>query len=316
MEILDLTDANIWVTGSNGFLGSQLSEYLVRKNARVCGISRMVEKSNQPNKTAAYTMNADISKDSLNALHKIQGSPDLVFHLAGGASVGRSVADPSKDFVDSVFATEALLSWLGTHTTAKVVFSSSAAVYGQGSQNTISETQILAPVSPYGWHKKITEDLLHKHSQISDIQNVIIRIFSVFGPGLMKQLFWDIHQRLKKGTTSLEFSGTGKEIRDWIYISDLIEVIVQLALDPNATGETINVGTGNGTTVETAINSFLKAMNNSSTYAFSGQPIKGDPFSLVADISKMQSFYSPTFTDFAEAIKETAIWYANQEGTR
>ena len=107
---------------------------------------------------------------------------------------------------------------------SQLVIPSSAAVYGQKNEKSISVHDVLNPVSPYGNHKRICETLSKFYSNYYKLRISIIRLFSLYGPGLKKQLLWDACNKIYSGDQI--YSGTGLEKRDWIYIEDAINLIL------------------------------------------------------------------------------------------
>ena len=126
-----------------------------------------------------------------------KGLPDLVFHLAGGSAVGPSLNAPFEDFMRTTGTTARLLEWLRTHSPrSKLIVASSAAVYGDTHGAPADETRPPSPVSPYGFHKLMMEQLCQEYSQVFGLETAVLRMFSVYGEGLRKQLLWDCGVKL------------------------------------------------------------------------------------------------------------------------
>ena len=106
---------------------------------------------------------------------------------------------------------------------------SSAAVYGSPSSLPITEQSDIKPISPYGWHKYLSEILCKKYFSLYKMQTISLRVFAVYGERLTKQLFWDIYEKIQK-SNDITLFGTGNESRDFINIKDLvlaIELVVE-----------------------------------------------------------------------------------------
>jgi UDP-glucose 4-epimerase len=125
---------NVWITGARGFIGRYLARHLHALGCSVSGIGH----GGWPVREAAqwgvsYWMNGEISSSNLGQMYSSVGRPDVVFHLAGGASVGAAVANPHEDFTRTVVSTAELLEWLRQYSQeTRIVAVSSAAVYGSG----------------------------------------------------------------------------------------------------------------------------------------------------------------------------------------
>jgi dTDP-glucose 4,6-dehydratase/UDP-glucose 4-epimerase len=189
----------------------------------------------------------------------------------------------------------------------KFISFSSAAVYGNPETLPIDESFLLNPISPYGWHKLYTEKLCQEYWRLHGVKTVSLRIFSVYGEYLRKQLFWDIYQKTLK-SDHVELFGTGNETRDFIYIRDLMEVLSSVIGAAAFEGEPLNVASGVETTIYTAATSFCRAINPKITISFNGQTKPGDPLKWRADIRKLRALgFTPRFS-FDEGIQQVAQW--------
>src|SRR5262249_35777614 len=153
-----------------------------------------------------------------------------VVHAAGSGSVGSSFTAPLRDFERGVATTATLLDILRrVAPKAMVVIPSSAAVYGTQPEGKIAEDAPLAPISPYGAHK-LAAELICRQAHFNFGQPVtVLRLFSLYGPGLRKQLLWDLAARLRAQPARILLGGTGTETRDLLFIDDAVELIWRVA---------------------------------------------------------------------------------------
>src|SRR5206468_9707518 len=122
-----------------------------------------------------------------------------------------------------------LLEWLrGSAPESLVIVASSAAVYGAGHGGPIPEDAAVAPMSPYGQHKLMMEQLCQSYAVTFGLRSTVARLFSVYGPHLRKQLLWDICIRLQRGERALVMDGTGAEVRDWIDVRDVARLFAKI----------------------------------------------------------------------------------------
>jgi dTDP-glucose 4,6-dehydratase/UDP-glucose 4-epimerase len=162
---------------------------------------------------------------------------------------------------------------------------SSAAVYGNPQTLPIHETHPLAPVSPYGIHKMMAEQICEEFYRFWNVKTCCIRIFSAYGPGLKKQLLWDISQKLKdEGPLSL--FGTGRETRDFIHIDDLVNLIDVVIRKAQFQGDFINAANGVETSIREIAECMVDEIAPGREIIFSQSNRRGDPLNWVADISK------------------------------
>jgi UDP-glucose 4-epimerase len=214
-----------------------------------------------------------------------------VYHLAGGSSVAAAIANPREDFMRTVASTMELVEWIRRDAPrTRLVAISSAAVYGNAHVGPITEQAAIEPISPYGHHKLMMEGICRSHGRCFGVSSVLARPFSVYGPGLTKQLPWDLSTRLASGERVITLGGTGRELRDWTHVLDLVQCLERLAGVACPEVPAFNIGTGIGTPVTQVANWLADAFARRTGRApadirFSGAVRPGDPTSLVADVS-------------------------------
>jgi UDP-glucose 4-epimerase len=142
----------IWITGGKGFIGRHLARLISGRGNRVFGIGHGLWPAEEAGKWGyANWCNGEIEAANLSQLAQVSGLPDIVYHLAGGSSVGASFQNPYEDFCRSVESTSRLLEWLRLSAPdVRIVSVSSAAVYGAGHAEAIAESTVISPYSPYG----------------------------------------------------------------------------------------------------------------------------------------------------------------------
>jgi UDP-glucose 4-epimerase len=304
----------IWVTGAKGFIGKHLCTYLSKQGNLVLGLGHGA----WPSEIAigsgiSHWVNGEIEDSNLWQLIEQSGNPDLIYHLAGGSSVGVSLQSPTEDFRRTVTSTAALLEWIRIHSPqTKLVVSSSAAVYGNSQISHIPEEGNYTPYSPYGFHKRSAELLCESYVQSFGLQIAIVRLFSIYGPGLYKQLLWDLCSRLNHLPNKLEMNGTGEELRDWLYIEDAARILVTVAGDITENLSIINGGTGKGICVRDVVNLTCQAWHISPEITFSGQSRPGDPMTLVANIDKLDRLGFKPQHNLSEGINKYVNWFQSQ----
>lgn len=301
---------NIWITGAHGFIGRHLARHLQDRGHTVCGIGHGAwPQEKARNWGLNYWLNGEIDASNLGDLAARQGLPDTVFHLAGGSSVGLSMQHPLEDFRRSVDTSARLFEWVrvnALHT--KVVCVSSAAVYGTDHSGPIPETTPLSPSSPYGCHKAMMEMLCQSNILNYGMRIAIVRLFSVYGAGLEKQLLWDLCTKLRGSPVVVTLGGTGQELRDWIHISDVVRLLESLTTNQNST-LVLNGGTGEGVPVQGITKLVCSSWGQKARIEFSGQQRPGDPNVLVADVSLSRKFgFSPS-TSLGDGIEQVVSWF-------
>jgi len=293
----------ILVTGGCGFIGRNLIGRFLHLDKEVVSIGGS-ERNGDEVRGCRYIYGR-ISRELLSA---VDFTPEIVFHLAGGASVGQSIADPIQDFTKTVLSSVVLLEYLRrNYPMAQLVYVSSAAIYGDASRRVASHDVACHPVSPYGVHKRMVESLLVDYARMYSTQSVIVRPFSVYGPGLQKQLLWDALKKAEQG--SFEFFGSGRELRDWIYIADLVECLVRISAYAGRDVPIFNAGTRHGISVREILTTLYDVAKINRAPVFLGRIKEGDPERLVADDSA-EAVVGPVFkTPLLRGLQEYVEWY-------
>lgn len=309
--------SNILITGAQGFIGKHLARLLARQGHRVSGLGHGI----WPDAQAAswgisHWVSGDVQSDNLRLLQQESGTPDVVYHLAGGSSVGVAIANPREDFFRTVATTAELLDWLRVDAPdAKLVAVSSAAVYGAGHEGMIAEDVVLNPYSPYGHHKRVMEELCRSYAATYGIQVCIARLFSVFGAELKKQLLWDLCTKLAAGNAPIMLGGTGRELRDWTEIRDVVRALDLISVHASSEVAVFNVGTGIATSVAAIaaeISSHWTMDEPARTLQFSGQSRAGDPFSLVGNPARLNGLRFSSDILLNDGLSDYVDWFKAQ----
>lgn len=297
----------ILVTGAYGFLGRHIARRFANEGFYVVGIGHGKWNFAEHSLFGIQKwFEADITLDSLTAAGDYF---DAIIHCAGGASVSYSISNTINDFAKTVDSTMAVLEYIRhSKKSIKLVYASSAAVYGENNGNPIAETDERNPVSPYGVHKKIAEDLCLSYSNNYGVDICIVRFFSIYGPGLTKQLLWDASNKLLGFENEAVFFGTGEELRDWIYIDDAVSLVFELTTTLNAP-TVCNCGSGKAVVVADVLNILKEAICSNKKINFNGIVKKGDPCCYLADIGRALSLsWKPSYA-INEGIHIYADWY-------
>ena len=294
------------VTGAHGFIGRHVARHLAAGGAEVTGIGHGDWMSKQWQSWGiANWINTDIKLQPLLASGV---APDTVIHCAGSGSVGFANEKPHDDFLRNVATTAAVLEFMRQRVPdASLVLTSSAAVYGYAARLPIAETAETEPVSIYGAHKLIAEQLCTLNARLFGTRVAIVRLFSVYGSGLRKQLLWDACGKIQRG--ELAFAGTGQEQRDWLHVSDAAGLLALAAENASAICPVVNGGTGVGTRVEEIVKRVSALSGKAMTPTFSGTRRPGDPPGQVADISRARSWnWSPNMS-CEDGVAEYVRWF-------
>jgi UDP-glucose 4-epimerase len=297
----------VLVTGGAGFLGQSVAHEYAHRGWDVTGIGHTFWSRNEACR-AGYTTWFSASVNTAN-LAAITTTFDVVVHCAASGSVAYSLTNPLDAFQRTVQTTAEVLDYCrGMPKMPIVVYPSSAAVYGAAPDEALSETSPSNPASPYGYHKRMTEDLLASYARHGGPRAAVLRFFSIYGPGLNKQLLWDASKKLTIGETTASFWGTGGETRDWIHVSDAARLIVAAA-QLEAPFTVLNGGSGQRTTVLDSLTLLREQLGSSTAIDFNGAVRAGDPQYYLADISRALAIGWLPQVSLREGFKEYATWF-------
>ena len=293
---------NILIAGSKGFIGSHLVNHFKKENL-VIGCDIRPDKDKQDKN---FNLIQSISDYEIILGEK---QFDLFINASGSAGVGFSIEYPEKDYELNTSNVEAMLLAVKNHSPqTKFINFSSAAVYGNLKHLPVKETDEVLPLSPYGKHKLEAEKILKKFHDQWGLKSCSLRIFSAYGPGLHKQLFWDIYQKSLQ-TKNITLYGTGAETRDFIFIYDLVRAIEIVSQKSKMEGEVINVASGNETNIRLASEKFVSFLGNNFSVQFNKEEKEGDPKNWVADITLLKSMGFVTSVSTDEGLQKVAQSY-------
>jgi len=301
----------VLITGVNGFIGSHMARRLGR-DYKVVGLG--ASSVDTRGLCQHYVQMMLPHPDFIQVLAQYQ--PECCLHFAGSASVGTSFAHPGVDFQSGPAAVFQILDALRQNQDngkpCLFLFPSSAAVYGNPTKLPVAESDPINPISPYGYHKSISEKLIEEFHTIYEVPYLVLRIFSCYGPGLRKQLLWDLCRKIDSGT--VELYGTGEETRDYIHVKDLAE-LVAVILRKDIRNTVLNVGNGREVSTRTVADSMLRAMGREDLRpVFRGQGKTGDPLRWCCDCTKLHNLahIKSEYADIDTGIAQYAQWYKKE----
>lgn len=295
----------ILILGSKGFIESHCVNYFAQNN-------NVLECDIIPDYNNNKYVKIDASNSDFNKLFLNQ-SFDICINCSGAANVADSYIHPLSDYLLNTCNVAKILDAIRLHNSnCKFVNLSSAAVYGNPLSLPVHENIALQPLSNYGYHKKYAEEICNQYWNIYGIKSTTLRIFSAYGIGLKKQIFWDTFKKTSN-STEITLFGTGNETRDYIYIDDLMKSIALIIENEAFEGSVYNVSSGIQTTIKEATMILLKNLDWKGELNFNRENRIGDPIHWHADITKLKKLgFSPSFT-MNQGLKEVAEWMKKTE---
>lgn len=273
----------VLITGSGGFIGHYLAKHFFQRGCRVIGCDRAPRQSHLVSCLHEY-FSLDVTDES--AIQNVirSSNPDYCIHAAGRSSVGESMTNPEEDFLCGPLATFTLLNAIRRHAPrCKTVFLSSAAVYGNPVALPVDEKHPVNPLSAYGFHKWQSELICREFASLYGVQTASGRIFSAYGPGLKRQVVWDITRKML-ASDHIQLFGTGGESRDFIHIDDIVHAVALIIERASFHGEAYNIASGVETTIRELAEMIRDHVNKDITILFDGNNPIGNPNNWRADI--------------------------------
>lgn len=292
------------ITGSNGFIGSHTAKHLLNAGYQVIG----VDIGSTSNVLGVEYKQLNLLSDDIDELLD-EYSPYALIHCAGMADVNYSMQHPDSDFFMNVMMTRKILYAVKEKKTSmRMLYMSSAGVYGNPQKLPIEENAERRSISPYALHKTIVEDICEYFNRQYSLDIRVLRIFSAYGNGLKKQIFWDMGQKIKN-TGKLSLFGSGNETRDFIHIDDLTSVISLILEAEQEKNAVYNVANGKEVSIRQVAELFCDTLGKPrEIISFSNENREGNPSNWCADISKVKKLGYVSQVTLSEGIRKYAEW--------
>ncbi len=309
----------VLVTGGAGFIGSHLVDHLVALGCKVRAIDDLSD--GLAENLAEAMDHIEFREGSITdapLLDALMPGCDVVFHLSANASVPRSSENPAYDFERNMAGTFAVLESMRRHGAGRLIFASSAAVYGepQTEDGRMSEDHPFVPKSPYGGTKLAGEFMIDAYTRCYDMDHRRVRIFNTFGPRQRKYVMFDLLEKLRRDPKNLEVMGTGEQKRDYNYVADTVLALMTVAAHPEARGNVYNIAGGRPVSIRDLVEKIIDTTGIARpeiTYTMQSWP--GDVMSMVADTSRIETEldYKPA-VGLEDGLKNLRDWHRELYG--
>jgi len=259
----EIKDNRILITGGAGFVGSHLADRLAPENDVTVLDNLLTGKLENlaKSKDKIRFVQGDI-RDAKTVKDIISGGIDIIFHLAACTSVMGSIADPLLDMDTNVRGTLTVLEACRNSKIKRLVYTSSAAAYGDVKKLPVDEDAPLNPASPYAVSKMTAEKYCVAYQKVYGVPAAVVRCFNIYGPrqstGAYANAISIFLGNIKRGEP-LTIYGDGKQTRDLIYIDDTVAGCLSAATNPGAEGGVFNIASGTATSVNRLVKIILKA---------------------------------------------------------
>ena len=304
------------VTGGAGFIGSHLTEELLRRGARVRVVDSLItgRRRNLAHLPAVEFLEGDLGELAV-ARAAVQGV-DYVLHQAAIPSVPRSVEDPVTSNRANIDATLNVLVAARDARVKRVVYAGSSSAYGNTETLPKTETMAPRPLSPYALQKLVGEQYMQIFTSLYGLETVSIRYFNVFGPRQDPSSPYSgvisLFAKALLDNRAPTIYGDGEQTRDFTYVANVVDGVLRAVTAPRAAGAVINVATGS----RISLNRLFEVMRDltaARVHVTYGPPRAGDVQHSQADIAVARKLlgYEPS-VPLEEGLRRTIEWYRSE----
>lgn len=315
------------ITGGAGFIGSHLADNLLKEGNKIVVIDNFCDFYNPKLKEENVKDNLNNSnyklyridirdKDNLEKVF-IENKIDCVIHLAAMAGVRPSIENPTLYQEVNCLGTQNILECMKKHGVNKLVMASSSSVYGNCKEVPFKESFVVDyAISPYAATKKANEVMTHVYHALDNMNVIMLRFFTVFGPRQRPDLAINKFTRLMLNNEEIPMFGDGSTSRDYTYVEDIVDGIkrsIHYVEKNDNVYEIINLGNSNPVSLKDMINIIGEVLGKKPKIKeLPMQP--GDVERTYADITKAKRIlgYNPK-TTFKEGIEKFVEWYKREE---
>lgn len=300
----------VLVAGADGFIGLNVVKALVAQGARVTALSR--NHDSPATDLADRKLQLDLA--NFDALCEVVTDHDIVFDCVGASGAVDSNVEAYRN-IDIECRPHLNLFDACSRVTEPpvVVFLSSRLVYGKAGSVPVAESTVLSPNSMYAVHKVTLEHYLDVFAETRSLPHVVLRVANPFGAhrGGAGKGYGVVNQFIDKALAGqpIDVFGDGRQLRDYIYIDDLVDIMTAVALEPECRNSTFNVGSGDGISLADAVATIIAVSNSGSAVNHVPWPpasLAVETGDYVSDTSRLTAATGCRgFLDFASGVRRT-----------
>jgi UDP-glucose 4-epimerase len=299
------------VTGAAGFIGGHLVDAILDAGGDVVMIDLIAGAmlARHADKSRVQVISDDLRDFAWGSLFGTT-PPHAIFHLAGTSNVQASIRSPLADFEANLLTTMRLLECARrADYGGPIIYLSSAAVYGRPAKLPIEESDPTRPISPYGVAKLGAERYLAVYCEHYGLKGASLRAFSVYGPRQRNLVVYELMSRILKTPQQVTIAGDGHQVRDFIFVADVVRALLWVARSAPLRGEVYNLASGKGRTVASIAEMLAQAAEAEVTLVRSSEKRQGDPDEWVADVSRLGALGFVPQTSLPQGLQRTLAWY-------
>ena len=318
-----IKNKNILITGGAGFIGTHLFEILIKEDNYIVIIDNLNEcyYSGKEENLASVTKNYETSKDynvikgdllNKSIYDEITNDIDLIFHLAAHAGVRYSIQNSREVTSNNIISTINVFDFALQNNVKKVVFASSSSVYGNPIYTPVDEDHPKNPISPYALSKLCGEIYADYYYREYNLPVTSLRFYTVYGPRGRPDMAIGKFYKLILQNKEIIIYGDGEQLRDFTYISDIIDGLILSGENDNISGEIFNLGYSEPISVNQLVEKMYSIAKKPKKVKYIEKQ-KGDVDITYSDIKKAQNIlsYKPKVV-IDDGLQNTYDWLINK----
>ena len=314
-----IKNKSILITGAAGFIGGHLFETLIKQNNYLIVIDNFNKYYfGKDDQFKEITKNYRISKDyelisgdliDKNIFTKINTEIDIIFHLAAQAGVRYSIKNPAEVTNNNIVSTVNILEFAYKNNVKKVALASSSSVYGNPLYTPLDEDHPKNPISPYAVSKLCGEVYASLYFREYNLPVTSLRFYTVYGPRGRPDMAIRKFFNLILEDKQITIYGDGEQLRDFTYVSDIVEGLILAAENPKSGGEVFNLGVSNPINVNSLVDKMYTIANKSKKVKYIEKQ-QGDvdiTYSNTDKANKSLGYYPKVSID--QGLRKTYEWH-------
>jgi len=291
---------NILITGSEGFVGNNLVKGLSQKHTIYT--SDQLDSSNHENYLSCDITNYD-------SVEKVVKNVDAVIHLTAHSLVSSLDGSITNGRVNIIGLLN-LLECCRKNSVSKVIFTSASSLIGEPQFPQVTENHPPKPKTAYGITKLTSEHYLRLYNELYNIDYTVFRFFNIYGPFQKNGLIPSIFNKIKNNEPITIF-GKGDQIRDYVFIEDIIPFFEQAVSTDISKNKILNMGTGNGTTILEIVQNIANILEIEPKIEYQPERL-GEIGNFVSDTTLLNEIFGNTpSTDVLTGLRKTIDWLKN-----
>jgi nucleoside-diphosphate-sugar epimerase len=294
----------VLVTGGAGFIGSHLIDRLIADGYRIRILDNLSTGKLRNIQTHVGAKGFQFIKGDirdLSTVRKALRKVHVVFHEAAHVSVTDSFTNPTRTSEVNTTGTLTLLQASVEYGVKRLIYSSSASIYGDQGEQRVKEDSTLRPMSPYAVSKLAAENYCSIFNKLNKLETVSLRYFNVYGPRQSVNQYAGVitlfQDRVRRNKSPIIY-GDGKQTRDFVHVLDVVKANMLAMNAKKAAGEIFNIGTGHRTSILALAKMIIQSSKNKHLRPIHLRARSGDIKHSCADIAKARTYlgYSPRIT--------------------